>query len=431
MRHAHFLSFACVGAIACHGVPAHAQAAAAAVNPDAPTGRSPNAPATDQIGDIIVTAQRRAENLQKVPIAITAFSAAALQARGLREITDLTAATPGLQIGNQNGLVQPFLRGIGNPASSVGNESSVAVYIDGVYYTTLASGFFSLPNVDRVEILKGPQGTLFGRNSSGGVIQLVTKDPSHDTSVRGSLQHGNYATTEGNLYATTGLGEKAAIDLSISGRRQAHGYGRSTTTGHRHSYSDNFSARSKLLFQPTDGTRITLTGLYGYSKASIQGNFFPGTTQGPLTPPAYIVPKSGFYDTNDGQDSYTRFSQEGMTLKIEQDLSFAQLASTTASHSRAYVLGGRRGLEPAFRSVRDRARHDQSVDPGGAAIFQARQCAEMAGPVSSITIRGSPTTRSIFWERRRGRGSTCSARNWRSRTRSMVRRPIRCCRSST
>lgn len=291
-----------------------------------------------QVEEIVVTAQKRAQNLQDVPVAITAFSGAALDDRGVREIGDLTKVTPGLQVGNQNGIATPFLRGIGNASVAVGNEPSVATYIDGVYYSTVATGLFSMGNVDRVEVLKGPQGTLFGRNSSGGVIHIITKDPAQEFGIKGDLSYGNYDTTEGSVYVNGGLADNVAVGITLNGRSQGNGYGRSITTGNRHSYSDYFTARGKLVFKPTELTKITLSGNYGWSKASVQANIFPGTTRGYSSSPTTQVAPVGFYDARGDQDSYTQYSMWGGALRIDQELGFATLSSITAySHTKSFA----------------------------------------------------------------------------------------------
>lgn len=312
-------------------VSAHAQDAAAGA--DKATGDR------DQLNEIVVTAQRREENISKIPIAVTAITGAALANRGLNNVEDIRAVVPGLNLSSNNGVILPFLRGIGNPGTTVGNEASVAVYIDGIYYSRLPAGAFSLNNIQRVEVLKGPQGTLFGRNSSGGVIQLVTLDPSHDTSARASLGYGRFDTVEGNAYATTGLSEKAAIDLSVSGRYQGKGFGVFTPTGNRTNYQDNFSVRSKLLLEPTEITKITLGGFYTYSKNNLAGNTFPGTVSGfssqPNTTPQ---PAIGFYDQRNDAEAFLRAKTWGVSLTASQEASFAALKSITAYMDTDHVM---------------------------------------------------------------------------------------------
>jgi iron complex outermembrane receptor protein len=117
----------------------------------------------------------------------------------------------------------PFIRGIGTTTGAVGNESSVATYVDGVYIGSINASLFELNNIDHIEVLKGPQGTLFGRNATGGVIQIITRDPSFASSADVHVGYGNYDTTDGSFYGTTRLGETVAADLAAYGKNQANG----------------------------------------------------------------------------------------------------------------------------------------------------------------------------------------------------------------
>ena len=294
--------------------------------------QQPTSTNDSQFGDIVVTAQKREQSLQKVPLSVSAIGGQALQDRGIRNLTDLGASVPGLQIQTNSGVVLPFLRGVGNPATTLGNESSVAVYLDGVYFARLQAGFFSLSDIERIEVLKGPQGTLFGRNATGGVIQIITKAPSHTTSVRGSIGYGRFDTVQGSLYATTGLSDTVAMDLSIAGRTD-DGFGRNVITGHRTQYEDSLLVRSKLLFEPSDTTRFTLSGLYAWSKLSGQGNAYPGTTQGTFSLPFEVFDPvaSGFsyYDQRSDIDQRHITNTISATFKAEQELAFANLTSIT------------------------------------------------------------------------------------------------------
>lgn len=286
----------------------------------------------------MVTAQRREENLQKIPLTVTAIGGETLTSRNLQQVSELGTIVPGLTLPRGSGVLQPFLRGIGNLSSASGNESSVALYIDGVFYSRLSIAAFSLASVQRVEVLKGPQGTLFGRNSSAGVIQIVTKDPSHDTAVAGSLGYGNLATLDGSFYATTGLSDKVAVDLAVSGRWQRHGYGINVVTGNRTGFEDFISARSKLLFEPNNDTRVTLAGFYNANWGSMQGNTYPGTFQGyeslPFAP--VPIPPQSFYNQRADIDSLTKGEMWGLTLRAEHELDFAKLTSISA-YSRTYT----------------------------------------------------------------------------------------------
>lgn len=303
--------------------------------------------------EIVVTAQKRGENLQKVPVAVTAFSSESLRESGVTNITQIANLTPSLSLPQgSGGVVTPFLRGVGSTANAVGNESSVAVYVDGVYYTRLPLGFFSLANVQRVEVLKGPQGTLFGRNSSGGVIQIITSDPSQATKVSGQLGYGAYDTLEGNFYATTGLTDTLAADISIAGRRQGQGYGYNFARQEHTNGYDNFIARSKLLWEPTDATTVLLSGFYGYARGPMQGSTYPGTTQGFVIPPFGRQPTFGFQDQNMDQDTFNRSESWGGTLKIEHELSFAQFTSISALvvEKEHVIVDGDYGARPDYRA---------------------------------------------------------------------------------
>jgi iron complex outermembrane receptor protein len=283
-----------------------------------------------QLQEIVVTAQRRSENSQKVPIAITAVGGAQLAARGITSVLDLGGSVPGLQFQNFSGIQLPFLRGVGATGSALGNESSVASYVDGIYFARVPSAFAELRNVQRVEVLKGPQGTLFGRNSTGGVINIVTKDPSHDTSMSGSLGYGRFNEVRGDVYATTGLGEKAAMDISVSGKR-SDGFGKNLTTDGHYGFGNGFLARSKLLLEPVNGTRFVLSGFYSWSKDSGQKGGFPGTKTGTVSAPNQVFDNSttGYYNTV-SDDNYDKYKFWGTSLRAEQDLSFAKLISISA-----------------------------------------------------------------------------------------------------
>ncbi len=128
----------------------------------------------------MVTAQKREENLQDVPISVQAFSGDLLDARGIDEPKDLQLITPGLSYTVFAGYSLIYIRGVGTDAFIPSADASVATYIDNLYYPFGHSLAAALGSIDRVEVLKGPQGTLFGRNSTGGAINIVTKEPNPD-----------------------------------------------------------------------------------------------------------------------------------------------------------------------------------------------------------------------------------------------------------
>ncbi len=222
---------------------------AAAQGAAAPTGTA--------VEEIIVTAQRREERLQDVPASISAFSSGMLERAGIESTKELTQVTPGLNFTQSSYSPQPTIRGIGTRGVSAGDESVVPVYVDGVYQPVLSSTVIELNNIERIEVLKGPQGALLGRNATGGAINVITRTPSADPSADLSLSYGRFNEVVAKAYATRGFGPVAA-DLAILASKD-DGYIRNIAKGEDQGSVETFSIRSKLLVEPTDGVDLTLT----------------------------------------------------------------------------------------------------------------------------------------------------------------------------
>ncbi|MEY2927349.1 MAG: hypothetical protein RL367_1826, partial [Pseudomonadota bacterium] len=188
--------------------PAFAQAAAQ-VTPAAEEDDS------GKLGEIIVTATRRSVDLQEVPGTVLAITPEALKALNIEDVLDLPSLVPGLVV-QPSGGNNLFLRGIGS-ASTGFNEAQTAVYIDGLYLANPAAGITSFNNLERIEVLKGPQGTLYGRNVTGGLISVITKDPGREPHADMSVGYGNYDTATFNFYGSTPLGDTVAASVAIFG----------------------------------------------------------------------------------------------------------------------------------------------------------------------------------------------------------------------
>ncbi|WP_068874785.1 MULTISPECIES: TonB-dependent receptor [unclassified Phenylobacterium] len=232
----------------------------------APSVAAQEAPAPDALEEVVVTAQRRSENLQNVPIAVTALTEGALADAGISKTDDLVTVTPGLIYYRTSGAASPFIRGIGGISTSAGNEGSVATYVDGVYIRDMFTVTQTFNNVERVEVLKGPQGTLFGRNATGGAIQTITKTPSHDREAIVGLSYGSYSILKGDFYGTTGLTENLAADLSIAFREQGDGTGTERVRGIDIGFEEYQNLRTKVLWTPGEDTDVVLTGQWVESK---------------------------------------------------------------------------------------------------------------------------------------------------------------------
>src|SRR6202043_604248 len=182
------------------------------------------------IEEIVVTAQRRRENLQDVPITVQAFSAQALESSVVTNAADLARVVPGMTMPTSAGYTLPHLRGVGITAIGPGIENSVALYVDGVYRGSSSSDAIALNNVAQVEVEKGPQGTLFGRNATGGLIQITTLEPSPGFSGSANVGYANYETTTGDLYVTGGA-DALAGDFAAQWTHQGEGWGTNLATG--------------------------------------------------------------------------------------------------------------------------------------------------------------------------------------------------------
>ncbi len=225
--------------------------------------------AVPSLGVITVTAQRRAENNQRVPIAITTVTADQLQAQGTVSIQTLAASVPNLTTAGSF-WANTYIRGVGTNSASPNNEPSVATYVDGVYNPSaygLSSFYFN--DLKQIEVLKGPQGTLFGRNATGGVIQIITADPKHEFGGHASLGYGNYDTINASAYLTGGITRNVAADLAAVFENQGTGWGYNPTYHTHIFWHHNVAARSKWLFTPSDSTKVTAA--FDYSKYRSDG----------------------------------------------------------------------------------------------------------------------------------------------------------------
>jgi iron complex outermembrane receptor protein len=259
--------------------------------------------------------------------AVTAITAADVVAKGLTGTESLTAAVPSLVITNPANVGNPYLRGVGSNLFDPSSEQSVAMYIDGVYIAAPQSNIFNFNNIQQVEVLKGPQGTLFGRNAVGGVIQIQTRDPLQHFSGDASVGYGNYGDLTASGYITGPITDKLAGDLAVLYENQADGYGRDLTTGAKtfQEAIGNINLRSKLLFRPTETTRITLSGDYAHSVETSAYQKPPGVFS-PIDGSTYPGP----YNSNDDLNNRDDVKTGGVSLKVEQQLAGLHLTDIVA-----------------------------------------------------------------------------------------------------
>lgn len=279
----------------------------------------------NQLDGIVVTAQRRGQSLQDVPIAVTAITSEDLAAQGLTTSTSLEAAVPSLTMPQSGTVATPFLRGIGSQSANPNDEPSVATYIDGIYVASPLGNMYSFNNIERIEVLKGPQGTLFGRNATGGVIQLVTRDPEHDFWGTAEVGYGNYDTSMGSAYITGGITENLAADLSVFYRNQSEGFGINIETGNETHKERQSSLRSKWLYTPTESTELRLSLDYtSLNDTAIEKAILPGfiARDGSTYP--------GRHNINSDIDPSQNLTSKGASVRWDQDLGLARLVSISA-----------------------------------------------------------------------------------------------------
>ncbi len=217
--------------------------------------------ASSLLEEIVVTAQKREQNLQDVPISISAFSGDALKEMGAESISDLGRATAGVEMNNES-VTQPAynIRGIQTDDFTVGSDPAVALYVDGVYAGRGAGAEIPLDDVERIEILKGPQGTLFGRNATGGAIHYITKKPSQEVEGSVSASLGNYDKQKADFTLNMPISDTLAVRIGGSVNNR-DGY-IDNANGPDLNDVDSQSFRASVLWTPTDSTEVVWRGEY-------------------------------------------------------------------------------------------------------------------------------------------------------------------------
>jgi iron complex outermembrane recepter protein len=215
---------------------------------------------------VIVTAQKREQSIYEVPVSISAFTAKTMEKQGITDLTDIGKFVPNLNItgfsAGHTSSQNPFIRGIGLQDHLITTEPGVGVYIDGVYLGRQVGQNWSLANIERVEVLRGPQGTLYGRNSIGGAINIITRKPGDKPGGRVSLTAGSRGRLNGDVYADMPVSDEFAISFSLAYQRR-DGLGDflliedpNKSVGEM----QDISGRIAMQWKPTDKLSFLLTG---------------------------------------------------------------------------------------------------------------------------------------------------------------------------
>jgi len=285
---------------------------------------------TAELSDIQVTARRRTESIDEVPVAVSAFSASDLDDLQASKIDGLQGAVPNLNIVQGRGSssnVNIFIRGIGQPDALQTFDPGVGFYVDDVYYSRINGALLGLFDIDHIEVLRGPQGTLYGKNSTGGAVKVITKNPEDMTGGSVELTMGDYGRIDTNAYLGGDLGSVMSGSIAI-GSFKNDGFVKDPDTGRRFNDDDTKAARAKLVYYPTD--RFTATLAFDYTHQDT--DLTMGRPTAPLVSTdlatgelgIHLLPETDKWDytarTSFGPDQGQKLIHKGASLHMDWDV---------------------------------------------------------------------------------------------------------------
>lgn len=280
------------------------------------------------LDEVVVVAQKRMENAQDVAMSITPLTPAQLQDAGVASIEQLGAAVPGLTVMNISGGISPRLRGLGSSTIVAGNDPAVATYVDGVYQGYSGDLLFDLHDLTQVTVLKGPQGTLFGRNATGGVLQLATREPTHAFESELSTGLDNYLTSKTAAFVGGGVTDSLRASVSAHYTGQGRGWGKNVTTGDdMYRIGHAVTARGKLLYDLGERTQLKLRADYFDRSDSMSGGFKPFPGYSILSP---VPQPASPWDITSYVNGVKTYRSRGAALTVGHDFGFAKLTSISA-----------------------------------------------------------------------------------------------------
>ncbi|MFW2854521.1 TonB-dependent receptor [Sphingomonas sp. TX0543] len=310
--------------------------------------------AESERSDIVVTAQRREQNLQDVPIAVTAITAQRIDDEAILNLDRLGANVPNLYLSRNFGTTSGalvFLRGVGEGDSIFTNDPPVGIYVDDVILPRSTGSLFDLIDIERIEVLRGPQGTLYGRNTSGGAIKVVTRRPTMDV-VGGiaDLTFGSYRRIDARATVNLPLGRDLAVRLSGIFRNQ-RGWGRNLTNGARVNGQDLQGGRASVLWKPSAALSLYATADLSVERSTprfpqrfVADASAPGRYTNVFVQPGGDIDNFRSADTDPLNDTTTG----GGSLRIDVKPGGVMLSAITG-----------------YRRLRSRIGFDQTANPPG------------------------------------------------------------------
>lgn len=286
--------------------------------------------------EIIVTATKREQTLQDVPVAVSVTTGATIEQAQIRDLKDLQSVVPSLRVNQLQSSANTnfYIRGFGNGANNAGIEPSVGLFIDGVYRSRSASMIADFPDVERIEVLRGPQSTLFGKNASAGVISIVTRKPQFQFGGNVEASYGNYDAVVVKSMVTGPISDTVAFSLT-GGVNKRDGIVRDLATGDRTNERNRWFARGQLLFNNHAGLEVRLIGDYG----KIDENCCAAVNLRQALPTAAIFALGGAVNQPEQKydnvhynnfESSNKIKNWGFSGQVDYDLGGTKLTSITA-----------------------------------------------------------------------------------------------------
>ncbi len=288
--------------------------------------------AADAIEEIVVTAQKREQNLQDTPLAITAFSNTNVDERQINDVRKISQLAPGLVFNRSGTAANTYMRGVGQDIATVLGEPGVALFVDGVYQGANFSQIASFHDLERIEVLRGPQGTLYGRNTTGGNINVYTKKPSFETGFEASVLYGDYDRVKATLAGQTTLVEDRVAVRGNLTRDTNDGYRNNPFNGDEIEERDVTAGAISMLITPDDSIEVML-----------RADWYEQDDDNPVWDYLEVVPGSGLSpqlfggtaapgadDVQSERDSSYETEHWGVSLDVVWEVGAVRVKSITA-----------------------------------------------------------------------------------------------------
>ena len=289
--------------------------------------------------EVVVTAEKRTTSIQDIPISITAFSGEQLENLEVRELQSLSAQTPGMAFSRAGGEAQVYLRGVGNNTFGIGVDPSVALHLDGIYLGRAQMGLGQFMDIERVEVLRGPQGTLYGRNATGGAVNIITRGPTDEWEGYLRGYYGNFDRKQGEAAIGGPISGSAGIRLAVRGIED-DGYTDDLDPAGGDDIDDqeNISGRVILEFAPAEDVMLRIQG--DWTEFDSHNRTIRPLDDTGIAQTLGALPTPDFDETRNSIPSFLDYETGGITATLEWQL---------GEHITLTSVAGYREFEDSFR----------------------------------------------------------------------------------